>query len=89
MEALADVLCGALDFALQGDIEKARSTLANRHEAPARKLTALLDREAKRRHDNANLISIARASVEGMLDGMVPIEHARLERVRAILEDLN
>ena len=39
----------------------------------------------KARHDLGNLLTIAQASVEGMLDGVVPITDERLNRIREIL----
>lgn len=39
----------------------------------------------KARHDLANLLTIAQASVEGMIDGVVPVTEARLNRLCDIL----
>ena len=40
---------------------------------------------AKARHEIGNALSIAQASIEGMLDGVVPITDPRLNRLRDIL----
>lgn len=55
-------------------------------------LDALQERDRKRsaemakaRHDVGNALSIAQASIEGMLDGIVPITDPRLNRLRQIL----
>lgn len=37
------------------------------------------------RHDLGNAITVARASVEAMLDGVVPIDRERLLRVSEVL----
>ncbi|HLI97335.1 MAG TPA: hypothetical protein VKT72_14800 [Candidatus Baltobacteraceae bacterium] len=39
----------------------------------------------KARHDLGNLLTIAQASVEGMLDGVAPVTEARLKRLREVL----
>lgn len=39
----------------------------------------------KARHDLGNLLTIAQASVDGMLDGITPITDARLHRLSEIL----
>lgn len=39
----------------------------------------------KARHDLGNLLSIAQASVEAMIDGVAPVTGARLERLRELL----
>jgi hypothetical protein len=39
----------------------------------------------KARHDLDNLLTVAQASVEGMLDGIAPITEARLNRLCEIL----
>ena len=56
------------------------------------KVNALQERErersaamAKARHEIGNALSIAQASIEGMLDGVVPITDPRLNRLRDIL----
>jgi hypothetical protein len=45
------------------------------------------DEELKRiHHDAANAIAVVRATLEGMIDGVVPLEPERLERLVASLE---
>lgn len=39
----------------------------------------------KARHDLGNLLTIAQASVEGMLDGIAPVTQTRLNRLCDIL----
>lgn len=40
---------------------------------------------ARARHDIGNALAIARASVEAMIDGVVPPTEERLKRIREIL----
>ena len=44
---------------------------------------------AKARHEIGNALSIAQASIEGMLDGIVPITDPRLNRLRQILAEVS
>ncbi len=43
---------------------------------------------AKIRHDVGNALTIAQASLEAMLDGVVPITDSRLNRLRQLLKDI-
>jgi signal transduction histidine kinase len=96
VESIDHVLSRALDFALQGDLEQAQSTLAERSEPIAVQLTAFFAQQhlrerarirsmAKTRHDVGNALSIAQGSIEAMLDGVVGITDPRLNRLRDIL----
>lgn len=96
MEALDAALTRALELALVGDLDEAQRALAARREPAALQLAAYLrlqqdrDRErasamTKARHDLGNALSIAQASVEAMLDGIVGVTDPRLNRLRDIL----
>ena len=73
----------ALELLRSGNVLEAEAVLAA--------VEADVDRFASKlsdaRHDLGNTLSIARASVEGMLDGIVPIDDVRLNRLREILSD--
>jgi hypothetical protein len=43
---------------------------------------------AKARHEIGNALAIAQASIEAMLDGVVPITDPRLQRLREILRGI-
>lgn len=89
MEPLEQVLTRALDLALEGKISDAQATLADRTETPALQLAAFLKQRANAmsaaRHDMGNALSIARSSVEAMLDGIVETTQPRMNRLREIL----
>lgn len=100
MESLDQALARALELALQDDFEQAEELLAARSEAPVVKIRQLLeDRQhfertrrsamSATRHDLGNALSIAQASIEAMLDGVVGITDPRLTRVRNILESVS
>jgi len=93
MLPLDAALAEALDCALREDYASAKKALADRHEPPAVLLAVFIDREMERqsaikavRHEMGNALSIAQASLEAMLDGVVPITDPRLRRVREIIE---
>lgn len=96
-ESLDEGLTRAFELAGNGEFEKAHALLADREDPQALRFIALLEsqrvRETQRmarvaevRHDLGNSLSIVRASLEGMLDGVVPITEERLERLLEILE---
>lgn len=96
MESLETSLTRALEYALQENFDEAQNVLAARNEPAALQLAAYLrlqhERERERatamtkaRHDLGNALSIAQASVEAMLDGVVGITDPRLNRLREIL----
>ena len=76
MESPDSELHRALDLAAQGKLEEAQAILAAR--------TVVI---SQIRHDLGNALAIAQASIEAMLDGVVPITDPRLNRVREILGD--
>ena len=96
METLDASLTRALEYALQGNFEEAQRALAGRSESSALRLAEFLRQYRQRdsdrastmtraRHDMGNALSIAQASVEAMLDGVVGITDPRLNRLREIL----
>lgn len=96
METLEAAILQAIDHAMGGEFDRARAVVATRRESVAARLTALFeqleqrerDRTAamtKARHDLGNALSIARSSVEAMLDGIVGVTDPRLNRLRELL----
>ena len=81
MQTLHRRLRRALELAREGDTEGAQAALDDLDRAFA----AYRSEMNRVRHDMGNALSIARASIEGMLDGVVPITDARLTRIRDIL----
>ncbi|HEY9179335.1 MAG TPA: hypothetical protein VIO32_01370 [Candidatus Baltobacteraceae bacterium] len=83
MERFGDALARALDAAEGGDLNSARAVLESmRDDYENRAANA-----RKARHDLGNLLSIAQASVEAMIDGVAPVTAARLDRVRELLSN--
>jgi hypothetical protein len=89
MRSLEAELSRALDMIAAGNAQQAQATL-----------TTLLDdwRTSERdrmrkldeaRHEIGNALSIAQASVEAMLDGVVGITDQRLNRIRDILSGVS
>jgi hypothetical protein len=96
MELPDSSLTRALEYAIQGNLEEALNALAALNEPAALQLAAYLRLQQKRererasamtkaRHDLGNALSIAQASVEAMLDGVVGVTDPRLNRLREIL----
>ncbi len=96
MEPSHDRVHHAIELAMQGKLGEAQSVLDERDDALAAQLRAffaqLQRRDGERssamaqaRHDLGNALSIAQASVEAMLDGIVQITNPRLNRIRDIL----
>ncbi len=66
---------------MNGELQALRARV-DELEARERERSAAM---AKARHEIGNALSIAQASIEGMLDGVVPITDPRLNRLRQIL----
>ena len=85
----------AIALAAEGDLDTARSAIAHLRDPIAIHLRTVFDRAdvyerrtsefSRIRHDVANELMIALASVEAMLDGVVDISPDRLDRLRLIL----
>ena len=95
---LVDRFVRALDFALAEKWEEAQNALEGIGEPVARKLTMLFERLRRRdadraiassevRHAMGNLLTVAQANVEGMVDGVVDLTPRRLENVRKALTE--
>jgi hypothetical protein len=93
VESLDEALCRALELAVQGRLADARAALERREEEPALRLAQFLEQRmsvmTSARHDMGNALSIARASVEAMLDGIVEVNEPRLNRLRQILASVS
>lgn len=100
MPSIDEVLSRSLEFALQGDFQRAQAELAGRTEPLALQIASLFrhlevyERErasamTKARHEIGNALSIAQASIEAMLDGVVSITDPRLNRIRDILASVS
>ena len=74
MEPIDSEIARALDLAAHGKLDEAHGILAARQAAIS-----------EIRHDLSNALAIAQASIEAMLDGVVPITDPRLNRVRDII----
>ena len=66
-------------------LARALKLLAEKDEPLAMQLASYFKERSKARHDLGNALSIAQASIEAMLDGVVEISDQRLERVRDVL----
>lgn len=93
---MEDSVLRALEFAVNGKLDEAMTALDGADGAAAAELATLLDRlqrsdEARRfaeqalRHEVGNMLTIAQANVEGMLDGVVDPTLDRLEGIRDAL----
>lgn len=96
MKRLEEVLVRALDLASNGDVEAAREVLLGSNLPEAARLAVYLERQQKLeaqqvrdltrfRHEIGNELSIAKASIEAMLDGIVGVTDSRLNRIREII----
>lgn len=85
-----------MDLAMQGKLDDARALLVDVDDPLAAQFSSLLAQQQRRegaraeafrqaRHEMGNALSIAQASIEAMLDGVVGITDPRLNRIREIL----
>jgi hypothetical protein len=82
MKGLHERIQHAIELVTAGHLEQARQDIHDIEEPLARQFDAMP-------HDIGNALSIAKASIEAMLDGIVPITDARLNRIRSILVVVN
>ncbi|HET6895818.1 MAG TPA: hypothetical protein VFH72_10600 [Candidatus Baltobacteraceae bacterium] len=71
----------AIASAAAGDLPSVRRTLEDLRALSRQRREAITDA----RHDLGNVLSIAEASVEAMIDGVAPASEARLNRLRDLL----
>jgi hypothetical protein len=83
MTRLHERIQHAIELVIAGHLEQARQAIRDIEEPLAQQLAPSALTAA--RHDIGNALSIAKASIEAMLDGIVPITDARLNRIRSIL----
>lgn len=83
MGRFGDAMAQALDATQRGDMNGAQAAV----EEIRVQYHASADVARKARHDLGNVLCIAEASIEAMIDGVAPITIARLERVRHLLSD--
>ena len=90
----------ALELALREEFDEAQAVLAPHAQPIAVRLSAFLKKQqvregrrtaemSKARHEVGNALSIAQASLEAMLDGVVGITDPRLNRLRDILSHVS
>ncbi len=82
-DPLFDTITQALVLAKRGNLAIVEEKLRGIQECLHERHRSM----AKTRHDLGNLLSIAEASVEAMLDGVVPITDARLSRISDLLRE--
>ena len=84
MERIDEALARALMLLAQED-EPLAAQLGSYFKEQERRDTERAAATYRARHDLGNSLSIAQASIEAMLDGVVEISEERLQRVREIL----
>lgn len=100
MDSLHWGLKRAIELAMDGKLREAQATLDELDDPLASQLRDFLaqqqQRESERaaamaaaRHDIGNALSIAKSSVEGMIDSVVHISDKRLVRIRDILASVS
>jgi len=100
VQAVHEALSRALEFAHKGDLEQAQATLDECDDPLAGQLLSYFKQQQMRneqrardmqmaRHELGNALSIAQASIEAMLDGVVGITDPRLNRLREILASVS
>jgi signal transduction histidine kinase len=91
-----ELLLHALDSAMLGDFDRARSILANLDGAAPARVRALLTEIQKRdearaqaqamvRHEVGNALSVAQSNLEGIVDGVLSADEKRLSGIRDAL----
>ena len=100
VRTLYEQLRQAIQLATHGKLNEAQAILQEIDDPLAGQFRAFLVRQQRRddkrasamdriRHDLGNALSIAQASVEAMIDGVVEITDPRLKRVRDILSEVS
>ncbi len=88
-DSIDDTLSRALDLASRGDLSQARDVVAAFSREQRRRDRERSAAMSRSRHEIGNALSIAQASIEAMLDGVVGITDARLTRIRDILASVS
>lgn len=85
MQSFSNAVARVLDLAVSGDLAAVETALGQLQQDTAQRRETM----TKARHDLGNMLSIAQASVEAMLDGVAPITDARLNRIRELLQNMS